>query len=129
MNLHDRTDPELPLRRALVVEDQYDSAVSFALLLADMGLKVEYLTDSRLAVDVAKTFKPEIVFLDIGLPHIDGYMLAPMLRKEVGPKVPIVAITGYGADQDRKRSREAGFDAHILKPVDMALLGSILKQF
>ena len=125
----DLTTPDSRRRRALVVEDQHDTAVTFALLLADMGLRVEYLTDSRLAMDVAKQFKPEIVFLDIGLPHIDGYALAAMLRKEVGSKVPIVAITGYGTDQDRKRSREAGFDAHILKPVDMALLGSILKQF
>ena len=129
MGLDDRTNPQSSPRRALVVEDQHDTAVSFSLLLAEMGLKVEYLTDSRLALDVAKAFRPEIVFLDIGLPHIDGYVLASMLRKEVGSKVPIVAITGYGEDQDRKRSREAGFDAHILKPVDMALLDSILKQF
>jgi DNA-binding response OmpR family regulator len=129
MGKDDRTNPESTARRALVVEDQHDTAVSFALLLAEMGLKVEYLTDARRALDVTKTFKPEIVFLDIGLPFIDGYTLAGMLRKEVGAKVPIVAITGYGADQDRKRSREAGFDAHILKPVDMALLDSILKQF
>lgn len=129
MKQDNRSTPEASARRALVVEDQHDSAVSFAFLLAEMGLKVEYLTDSRLALDVTKQFKPQIVFLDIGLPHIDGYTLAAMLRREVGTKVPIVAITGYGADQDRKRSREAGFDAHILKPVDMALLDSILKQF
>lgn len=125
----DRATQDSPPRRALVVEDQHDTAVSFALLLAEMGLKVEYLTDSRLALDVAKKFRPEIVFLDIGLPYIDGYTLAAQLRKEFGTKMPIVAITGYGAEQDRKRSREAGFDAHILKPLDMALLDSILKQF
>jgi DNA-binding response OmpR family regulator len=69
--------------------------------------------------------RPDAVFLDIGMPHIDGFELARLLKREF-PETCAVAITGHGSDEDRRRGREAGFDAYITKPVDMAMLQSIL---
>jgi CheY-like chemotaxis protein len=115
-------------RRVLVIDDAPDTAASLAYLLDDMGHQVEYVTDPRKATEVAQRLKPEIVFLDLGMPHIDGYTLAPMLRQTLSePDICIVAVTGYGQPEDRERARKAGIDAHILKPMDIPLLESILK--
>jgi CheY-like chemotaxis protein len=115
-------------RRVLVVDDAVDTARSLAYLLDHMGHRVECVTDPRRATEAALRLKPEIVFLDLGMPYIDGYALAPILRQALGSEdVRIVAVTGYGQPEDRERARKAGFDAHILKPMDIPLLESILK--
>ena len=77
------------------------------------------------ALDVAASFGPEIAVLDIGLPVMDGYDLARRLREQLGP-VRLIAVTGYGQEADRMRARDAGFDAHMIKPVDLEALRSAL---
>ena len=94
-----------------------------------MGLSVKHLVDSRLACDLARRFRPHFVFCDIGMPHLDGYEVAQLLKQELKNAAWLIAVTAYGSPVDRGRSRKAGFDAHILKPIDMPLLNSIIAQF
>ncbi len=113
----------------LVVEDNTDTATSFVALLQVLGHTVEYTTDSRNAVALALAFKPDLAFLDIGLPHVDGYQLASLLRAEPAlDGLCIVAITGYGSPEDRVKSRKAGFDAHLKKPAELHLIEATLNH-
>lgn len=113
--------------RILVVDDVPDTAESFARLLGRMGFESTFVTDPRLAVDAAYRFGANLVFLDIGMPWLDGYEVARMLRGQFGwDKLRIVAVTAYGQQADRDRSRQAGFDAHVVKPVSLDLVRSIL---
>lgn len=115
-------------KRILVVDDSKDAAESFARVLEGMGHDSVWITDPRLALQTADEFRPDIVFLDIGMPHISGWELAQMFRSQVRFRgLRIVAVTAYGAPEDHKRSREAGFDAHVLKPIDPALVDSVLE--
>jgi CheY-like chemotaxis protein len=112
----------------LIVDDAVDVAQSMTYLLRDMGHTVEYVTDPRLALQAARRLTPDIILLDLGMPHIDGYQLAPTFRRELREHpVCIVAVSAYGQAKDREKTRKAGFDAHVLKPVDISLLESILK--
>lgn len=113
--------------RALVVDDNPDAAESLAQVLRLMGCETSFLTDPRDALEAARRLKPQIAFLDIGMPHLSGYQLARDLRRHFSPdELKIVAITGYDGPDDRKASRQAGFDAHVAKPADPALVESIL---
>ena len=113
----------------LVVDDDLDTAQMFAMLLQELGHAVEYVTRPQTVLEIAKRMKPWLIFLDIGLPGINGWDLARLLRRELGHEaVRIVAITGYDDAEAHKRSREAGFDAHVHKPVDLHLLQSILAE-
>jgi len=115
--------------KVLVVDDDVDTAQTFAHLLSQLGHAVHYVTSSQMVLDVAKRIRPALIFLDIGMPGADGWQLAPLIRRELGHDgVRIVAVSGYGEPEHHRRSREAGFDAHVQKPVDMALLQSILAQ-
>lgn len=112
---------------ALVVDDNLDTAESFAYVLQAMGCKVSYVTDPTMAMGAARTINAEVVFLDIGMPTINGYELARAFRAEYGwDSLKMVAVTAYGADEDRLRSRQAGFDAHVVKPVSPDLIASML---
>jgi PAS domain S-box-containing protein len=114
-------------RRILVVDDNSDSAESMALLLRASGHDVHTAHDGASALEQADAHKPEIVLLDIGLPGISGYTVAKRLRELPGlSAVKLIAMTGYGQEEDRKRSRDAGFDHHLIKPVDIAVLGALL---
>ena len=114
--------------RAVVIDDNADAAETFAQMLAHMGCQATFVTDPREAVAEVDRARPDIVFLDIGMPAIDGYQLAYTLRRIYGAEAPrIVAVTGYDTNEDRFRSRRAGFDAHIVKPVDHAVVESILR--
>ncbi|OGA59950.1 MAG: hypothetical protein A3G81_25935 [Betaproteobacteria bacterium RIFCSPLOWO2_12_FULL_65_14] len=115
-------------RRILIVEDEPDSARSLALIVGVMGHRAEYINDPTIALETARRMRPDLVFLDIGLPKIDGYTLAKMFRREFGfDAMRLVALTGHGLPTDRAHSREAGFDAHVLKPADPDVIESILK--
>ncbi len=106
-------------RRILVVEDNLDSAESMLLLLKGVGHEVMVVSDGREAVGVAKRFQPQVILLDIGLPGMDGYELAKVLRGMPETRAArLIAVSGYGQQKDRERSREAGFDDHLVKPVD-----------
>jgi two-component system CheB/CheR fusion protein len=114
--------------KILVVDDSIDSADSLALLLADEGYQVRMASDAAEAMREAAEFHPDTVILDIGLPEVSGYELARRIRREPwGGAVRLVALTGWGQDEDRRRSREAGFDEHVMKPVDPDELLSLLR--
>ena len=116
-------------KEILVVDDDPDSAHMFAVLLRQLGHAVEYVTSPQAVLDIARRMKPWLIFLDIGMPGPNGWELAPALRRELGhDAVRLVAVSGYGDPEHHKRSREAGFDAHVQKPVDIELLQSILAQ-
>jgi two-component system, chemotaxis family, CheB/CheR fusion protein len=112
--------------RALVVDDNRDAAESFARLIKALGCEAEFVTDPRVAVDTMEHLRPEIIFLDIAMPEINGHELARVLRAKYGWKVRIVAVTAHAEQADRAMSREAGFDAHLAKPVDPDLIESTL---
>lgn len=112
--------------RALVVDDLQDAADSLARLLQTMGCAATFVTDPNKALDAAEAMDAAIIFLDIGLPKVDGYQLARMFRRHYGERVILVAVTAYGTAQDRVRCREAGFDAHVHKPADIDIVESIL---
>jgi PAS domain S-box-containing protein len=113
--------------RVMVVDDNVELAVGLARLLKLLGHDVQMAHDGPTALDAARSFRPEVVLLDIGLPGLDGYQVAEQLRREgCGRNARIIAITGYGHEEDRRRSREAGFDHHLVKPIDFKSLVTVL---
>ena len=122
-----REAPSGPARRVLVVDDQPDSTDSLALLLRLHGHEVSTAADGPGAVDEFLRSKPEVVFLDLGLPGMSGYDVARRLRAmPEGRDVRLVAVTGYGTEADRERTRAAGFDLHLAKPVDPHAVEALL---
>jgi PAS domain S-box-containing protein len=115
-------------RRVLVVDDNRDAADSLALLLKLVMQDVRVAYDGHSALETARTYQPDLVFLDIGMPGMDGYEVAKVLRREVGPRVLLIALTGWGQDEDRERTRQAGFDHHVVKPVEPSALQKILAE-
>ena len=119
-------DPS-PRRRILVVDDNEDSAESMAILLRMWGHHVDVAHDGPSALVSAAENRPEVVFLDIGLPGMDGYEVARRLRQQQnGKALTLIALTGMGRDEDRRRAMEAGFDRHVTKPVGPETLQSIV---
>jgi len=113
--------------RVLVVDDNADAADSLALLLRLHGHDVRVAHDGLGALALAPAFRPELIFLDIGMPGMDGYEAARRLRRLPGlQRVRLAALTGWGQQEDRRRSKEAGFDVHLVKPVDPAALEGLL---
>jgi signal transduction histidine kinase len=122
-----RSKPPAPPRRILIVDDNADSAGSLALLLRHAGHQVETAHDGLAALTAAKAQSPEVVLLDIALPRLNGLEVARRLRGELGlSQALLVATTGYGQMEDQLRSREAGFNAHLVKPVDLEALAELL---
>ncbi|MDI1481297.1 PAS domain S-box protein [Polyangium sp. y55x31] len=114
-------------RRILVVDDNIDAAESMALMLGYLGHETRMAHDGPSTLQIAATFQPELVLLDIGLPGLDGYEVARRLRAQRETQAAVlVAITGYGQEEDRKRARRAGFDHHLTKPVDHDRLISLI---
>jgi CheY-like chemotaxis protein len=112
-----------------VVDDNIDTAKSQARLLALLGHQVHTAHDGRLALEEVQTFKPDIILLDLGMPGMDGYETARMVRElPEGRASLLVAITGWGQEDDRRRTEEAGFDFHFVKPVDAAVLEEVLSH-
>lgn len=115
-------------RRVLLVDDNSDAAELLAELLQAYGHEVLVVTDAVGALAAAPAFGPDVALLDIGLPVIDGYELARRLRA-VLPEAPfLIALTGYGREQDRAQAREAGFDEHLVKPVNPQHLLALIQQ-
>lgn len=113
--------------RILVVDDNHDSADSLGLLLELVGNEVRVVHDGQIAVDVANEFQPRVVLLDIGLPTLNGYEVAQRIREQPwGKQAIMIAVTGWGEAVDRQRSKEAGFDHHLVKPVDLDALTAML---
>jgi PAS domain S-box-containing protein len=113
--------------RVLVVDDNVDSAESMAMVLRASRHEVRTIHDGPTALEAALDYRPDVVLLDIGLPKLDGYEVAKKLRQQLVLKnVVLVAMTGYGQESDRQRSREAGFNYHLVKPVDQKQLSEVL---
>jgi two-component system CheB/CheR fusion protein len=121
--------PPSPSRRVLVVDDNHDTADSLAVLLKVGGHQVRTAHDGPAALEEAASFRPEVVLLDIGLPRMDGYEVARRLREEVGLRgALLVAVTGYGQEEDRRRAEEAGFQVHLVKPADPGAVQALLAR-
>jgi PAS domain S-box-containing protein len=114
-------------RRILVVDDNRDAADSLAMCLILEGHDTKAVYAAETALEEMVAFKPEVVLLDIGLPHINGYEVARRI-KATKPNIRLVALTGYGQDEDKQRTAAAGFDAHLTKPVDMLSLTAVLRS-
>jgi CheY-like chemotaxis protein len=115
--------------RILVADDNADSAEALAVLLRLAGHEVRTAQDGDEALALAKGFRPDVALLDIGMPRTNGYDLARLLRAEPwGKDILLIAETGWGQEEDRRRTREAGFHAHLVKPVDSTQLMEMLSS-
>jgi PAS domain S-box-containing protein len=120
-------EAELPRLRVLVVDDNQDAADSLALLLQLAGQEVRVAYDGQAALALAPEFRPAMAFLDIGMPGMDGYEVGRRLRQLPGMEaLVLVALTGWGQEEDRRRSKEAGFDHHLVKPAEADELNRLL---
>jgi signal transduction histidine kinase len=118
-----------PRRRVLVVDDNQDAADTLVTLLQLLGHEAVCVSDPHQVVETFETFAPDIIFLDIGMPGLSGYDVARRLRANpAGREVMLVALTGWGQPEDRKRTAEAGFDDHVVKPVDLATIQRICER-
>jgi CheY-like chemotaxis protein len=114
-------------RRILIVDDNEDGAESLAMLLALDGHETHTAHDGLEAIEATDRLRPDVVLLDIGLPNLNGYEVCRRLRQQPwGKDLVLVAVTGWGQEEDRRRSSEAGFTAHMVKPVDPDALVKIL---
>jgi PAS domain S-box-containing protein len=124
----DTDESTLESMRVLVVDDNRDTAQVCTKLLQQMGHEVDTAYDGVAAIEHARNFRPQVLFLDIGLPGMTGYDVARTLRGEGFQDELIIAVSGYGQPDDRRRSREAGFDHHLVKPIDRAAVVRALKS-
>jgi PAS domain S-box-containing protein len=127
-------DPDQPLRptarrRILVVDDNVDAASSLAMMLKIMGNEIRTAHDGLEGIEAAETFRPDLILLDIGMPKLNGYETCRRIREEPwGKSIVIVALTGWGQEDDKRRSLEAGFNHHLVKPVEPAALERLLAE-
>ena len=119
------TSSHSKIKRILVVDDNVDAVEMIEILLSGDGHTIRTALDSKTGIEIAKTFQPEICLLDIGLPEIDGHELARILRQMM-PEVMLIALTGWGQSEDRRQSKEAGFNHHLVKPIDFETLKKLI---
>jgi CheY-like chemotaxis protein len=113
----------------LVIDDNRLASDSAAMALRLMGHKTATAYDGVEGMDVARTFRPDVILMDIGLPHLNGYELARRIRAQPwGKNTCLIAVTGFGQEEDRRRSQAAGFDHHLVKPVNFAEFGKKLSE-
>jgi signal transduction histidine kinase/CheY-like chemotaxis protein len=127
----DATSPgrEAERIKVLIVDDYAPAADSLALLLQEMGYRTHVVHDGGAALEAIKTFEPQVALIDIGLPVIDGYEVAQTVRRMPGrDKLPLIAVTGYGQASDHERVMEAGFDEHVVKPLDAARISELIEK-
>src|SRR5690606_18095772 len=116
-------------RRILIADDNADAAAAMAEILGVIGHEVRTAVDGLEAIEVAERFRPDLILLDIGMPRLDGYEACRRIRQRAwGRNVPIYAITGWGQPSDRRRTREAGFNAHLVKPVSIEAINGLIAQ-
>jgi CheY-like chemotaxis protein len=130
--MHPQTDDAVRVsssnrRRVLVVDDNRDAATSLSVMLGLMGHESKTAYDGLEALEVAEVFRPDLILLDIGMPKLNGYDTARRIREQPwGKRVVLVALTGWGQDEDRRMSQAAGFDLHVVKPIEPAELKKLL---
>ena len=114
-------------RRILIVDDNVDAAETLAMMLEILGQQTRQAHDGHQAIEAAREYKPDVVFMDIGLPGLSGHEAAARMRQDLGMKdTYLIALSGYGTEEDRRKSIEAGFDTHLVKPLDPAVLPGLL---
>jgi PAS domain S-box-containing protein len=128
--LSDAKPPPPPAgKRVLVADDNHDAAECLGLMLEMMGNEVRTAHDGQEAVELAETFRPQIILLDLGMPGLSGYDAARLIRQQSWSKnVRLVALTGWGQEEDKQRTRAAGFDHHLVKPAEPELLEKLLAE-
>ncbi len=115
--------------KVLIVDDDVDAAATLATLLNLIGHQTETINESTLAVRKAAEFQPDVVLLDIGMPTLNGYQVAKQIRRQPWGQQPVLlALTGWGQDGDRRKSTEAGFDGHLVKPTDYQVLNRMMSE-
>src|SRR5215216_3705362 len=120
-------DESSPGRRILIVDDNHDSADSLAMLLEITGNKTYMAHDGVEALEAVEKYRPEVVLLDIGLPKLDGHEVCRRVRRQPwGKDIVMIALTGWGQEEDRRKSEQAGFNGHLVKPVDYDKLLELL---
>jgi len=127
----DRGNPSRPAiagRRLLIIEDHDDGREALATLLQQIGHEVHQASTGAAGIEAALRWAPEVVLVDIGLPDIDGYEVGRRIREALDGQVSVVALTGYAQPRDRARSAQAGFDAHLVKPVTAAALVEVIDR-
>jgi CheY-like chemotaxis protein len=125
----DSTDATIRPLRILVADDNIDSATSWAALIEQNGHEVVTAHDGRAALELAEKFRPEVMLLDIGMPHMDGYEVAQRIRsRDWGRDAVLIAVTGWGQAKDRAMAAAAGFDEHFTKPLDPSQLARTLRN-
>ena len=122
----DRAQAAVKPLRIVVADDNVDAALTLAALLGMQGHDVRTAHDGIEALDEVMRFAPDVVVLDIGMPGMNGYKVAAAVR-EHSPHVLLIALTGWGQEEDRHRSKAAGFDHHLVKPVDFGVLAELLE--
>jgi CheY-like chemotaxis protein len=116
-------------RRILVADDNQDAAITLAMLLEAFGNEVRVAHDGAEAVEMAASFRPDAILLDIGMPKLNGYEACERIRlQEGGARAVIVALTGWGGEEDKERARSAGFDRHLVKPIDPGMLEELVAE-
>lgn len=121
-----RTDEQRLDRRILIIDDNEDAANATAMLVEDMGGEARVAYDGESALEMLEEYQPDVVLLDIGMRGLDGYETCQRIRRVLGNRVLLVALTGFGQEQDKEQATRAGFDAHLTKPTDGAALAGIL---
>jgi phosphotransferase system HPr (HPr) family protein len=118
--------PHASMAKVLVVDDDRDTAETMARLLEFLGHDVQIALDGHQAIEIARHQRPNYVLLDLGLPGMDGYQVASTLRQDLAGPLAIIAVTGFGQEEDRRRTLAAGFDHHFVKPIDHHALLAML---
>ncbi len=125
----DAPAPQAPRRRILIVDDNVDAASSLAMMLKMMGHDVRTSHDGFDGVAAATAYRPDLILLDLGMPRLNGYDACRRIREQPwGKGMVIIALTGWGQEEDRRRSQEAGFNHHLVKPVELASLDKLLAE-
>ena len=123
----DDKDLSAACRRMLIVDDNQDGAFSLAMMLKLMGNDAQTAHDGLEAVAMSEAFKPNVILMDIGMPKLNGYDACRRIREQPwADGIVIIALTGWGQEEDRQKSKDAGFDVHLVKPVDHATLMELL---
>jgi CheY-like chemotaxis protein len=113
--------------RVVIIDDNQDAATTMSMLVEQLGGSARTAHDAASGLATVQEFRPDIVFLDIGMPGMDGYEACRRLRQQPSAQhMVVVAVTGWGRPQDKQRALDAGFDAHLTKPVDPSALASVL---
>lgn len=115
--------------RLLVVDDNESAGWTLSLLLKRLGYQVETCYEGPAAFAIADTLRPDAILLDLAMPGKDGYQICRLIRQQTwGKSMIIIALTGYGGEEDRQQTREAGFDGHLVKPIDLEDLTKLLAE-